>query len=167
VPDEIKMLIFSFAGVQAMLAKFLMSPKGMALDKLVVRYLGFSLLNHAFAGQAGIEPNPALLLETTGRRSGVRRSVVLPYFDVLGSTVVVGSKGGMPTDPFWVENLRAKPQASAIVSRRRRQLTARVAQGEERQRLWQCLTERVPTYAEYQELARAHREIPVLILSFE
>ena len=80
-----------------MLNEFLMSPRGLALDKVIVRWLGFSLVNRVFARQAGIEPNPGLLLETTGRRSGKRRAVVLPYFERDGKLLVVGSRGGAPT----------------------------------------------------------------------
>ncbi len=147
-----------------MLSKFLMSPRGFALDRLIVRWLGFSLINHVFARQAGIEPNPSILLETRGRRTGHRRPVVLPYFEIDGKLLVVGSKGGAPTDPYWVENLRQQPRITMVLNRRRVSVSARVAEGDERAQLWPKLTERVPTYAQYQELAQAHREIPVVVL---
>ena len=59
------------------LTKLLMSDAGLALDRLLVRVTGESLLNRVFARQAGFAPQPALLLETRGRKSGARRRAVL------------------------------------------------------------------------------------------
>ena len=41
------------------------------------------------------------------------RTVVLPYFSAgKGRVAIVGSRGGMPTDPHWALNLRADPNAT-------------------------------------------------------
>lgn len=146
------------------LMKLLMSPAGLAFDRWLVRFSGESLLNRVFARQAGYPPQPALLLETRGRRSGAMRQVVLPWFLIDGKWVVVGSKGGMPTDPAWVGNLRAEPRVGVYVARRHHQAVAHVAGGAERQALWSELVTRVPTYAHYQSLTS--REIPVVVLEF-
>lgn len=142
--------------------KLLMSPAGLAFDRALVRFTGHSLLNRVFARQAGFEPQPALLLQTRGRRSGQARQAALPYFRIGGKLLVVGSKGGMPTDPAWVTNLRADPAVSAWITRRRHDGRARVATGDERAELWAELVARVPTYAHYQSLTT--REIPVVVL---
>ena len=78
------------------LTKLLMSDAGLAFDRLLVRVTGESLLNRVFARQAGFAPQPALLLETRGRKSGARRRAVLPWFRIGDKLMVVGSKGGMP-----------------------------------------------------------------------
>lgn len=142
--------------------QLLMSPAGLAFDRALVRLTGESLLNRVFARQAGFDPQPALLLETRGRKSGARRRAVLPWFRIDGKLLVVGSKGGMPTDPAWVTNLRAEPSVAVWIRRRRHTARARVAAGEERATLWAELVRRVPTYAHYQSLTT--REIPVVIL---
>ena len=49
----------------------------------------------------------ALLLRTTGAKSGLPRFSPLIYGDIGGEVVIVGSKGGAPTHPFWVSNIRA------------------------------------------------------------
>ena len=77
---------------------------------------------------------------------------------------VVGSRGGMPTDPQWVHNLRASPACTVRQARRARPVHARVAEGDERARLWKEISQRAPVYLEYQERARKHREIPVVVL---
>jgi deazaflavin-dependent oxidoreductase (nitroreductase family) len=145
-----------------MLLKLMMTPAGMAFDKFLVRWLGFSWLCILFAKNSGFPPRPALLLVTTGRRSGKERSSVLPYFEVGKTRFIIGSKGGAPTDPLWVENLRAKPAVRIFVGGRSRPVTARIAAGAERETLWQEVVRMVPTYAGYQSLTT--REIPVVIL---
>lgn len=140
----------------------LMSPAGLAFDRFLVRWTGRSLLNPIFARQAGFEPQPALLLRTTGRRSGRRREAALPYFEIAGKRLLLGSKGGAPTDPAWVTNLRANPEVEYFVARRRHRARARVAVGAERVPLWEELVRRVPTYAHYQTLTT--RELPVVVL---
>ena len=146
----------------SLLMKILMSPSGLSFDRALVRWTGESLLNRVFARQAGFAPQPALLLETRGRRSGTARQAVLPWFRIDGKLMVVGSKGGMPTDPAWVSNLREHPDVNVYIARKRHAARARIATGEERAALWTALTARVPTYAHYQSLTT--REIPVVIL---
>lgn len=148
----------------AQLTRLLMSPAGLAFDRMLVRLTGESLLNRVFARQAGFPPQPALLLETRGRVSGLRRRAVLPWFLIDGKWVIVGSKGGMPTDPSWVDNLRADPAVGIHVARRYHRALARVTSGPERETLWAELIARVPVYAHYQSLTT--REIPVVVLDF-
>ena len=144
------------------LLQILMSPAGLSFDRALVRWTGHSLLNRIFARQAGFTPQPALLLETRGRRSGARRQAALPYFRIDGKLLIVGSKGGMPTDPAWVTNLRSEPAVRVWIARKPMNARARVASGEERTALWTELLARVPTYAHYQSLTT--REIPVVVL---
>ena len=73
------------------LMKLLMSPSGLAFDRALVRWTGESLLNRVFARQAGFAPQPALLLQTRGRRSGTPRQAVMPWLRIDGKRVVVGS----------------------------------------------------------------------------
>ncbi len=106
---------------------------------------------------------PVLLLETTGRRTGRRRSVLLIYVSDGERLVVAGSHGGRHDDPAWVENLRADPRAVVALDGRRRAVRARPAEPDERARLWAAL-DRVNDgqYTRYQAITR--REIPVIVL---
>jgi len=145
-----------------MLLKLMLTPRGLAFDRFLVKWTGHSLLNRLFARNTGFEPQPALLLVTRGRKSGEPRSVALPYFVLEGKLMVVGSKGGAPTDPFWVQNLRANPEVKIYIRRKPRNTRARIAEGEERARYWKRLTEIVSSYREYEQ--RTDRQIPVVIL---
>tara|TARA_R110002110_G_scaffold96839_1_gene249038 strand:- start:6088 stop:6534 length:447 start_codon:yes stop_codon:yes gene_type:complete len=145
-----------------MIQRFVMSPAGLALDRFLVRWTGFSLTTWVFARASGFAPGPVLYLETTGRRSGRTRGVVVPYFDRDGQRLLVASKGGAPTDPYWAMNLRANPDALVRIRRRPQPVRARFLDGEERARVWEELKVEVPTYAHYESLTT--REIPVIAL---
>jgi deazaflavin-dependent oxidoreductase (nitroreductase family) len=125
--------------------KFALSPAGAAIDRFCVRWIGHSPVNWVFSRGSG-------------------GSVVLPYFPAGEAIAVVGSRGGMPADPHWVLNLRADGDCGIRLRRRAQRVRARIATGDERATLWKSITERAPIYLEYEERARGHREIPVIIL---
>jgi deazaflavin-dependent oxidoreductase (nitroreductase family) len=106
--------------------------------------------------------NLTVLLTTTGRRSGRRRTAALwayPHGDAL---VIVGSYGGSHRTPAWVLNLRTRPDATLQVGRAVRGIRAREATGDEYASLWAMVVAAYPGYRAYREWA--HREIPLVIL---
>ena len=105
---------------------------------------------------------PTLLLTTTGRKSGEPRALPLIYGESGSSYVIIASKGGAPKHPVWFLNLEAKPECELMVGAKAVTARARVAEGEERERLWKEMAEIYPPYNEYQE--RAARTIPVVVL---
>ena len=106
---------------------------------------------------------PTLLLTTTGRKSGEPRALPLIYGEAGDGFVVIASKGGLPNHPIWFLNLEASPECELMVGPRHVRALARVADGEERERLWKQMAEIYPPYVEYQERAGA-RTIPVVVL---
>ena len=106
---------------------------------------------------------PTLLLTTTGRKSGQPRALPLIYGESNGSYVIIASKGGMPDHPIWFLNLEAKPECELMVGPKAVSARARIAEGEERERLWKQMAEIYPPYDEYQQRA-APRTIPVVVL---
>jgi deazaflavin-dependent oxidoreductase (nitroreductase family) len=106
---------------------------------------------------------PTLLLTTTGRKSGEPRALPLIYGEAGDAYVVVASKGGLPEHPLWFRNLEAQPECEVQVGRKRLRARARVAEGEERERLWARMAKLYPPYDEYQQRAGA-RVIPVVVL---
>lgn len=106
---------------------------------------------------------PIALLITTGRRSGLERTVPLLYMDDGDDIVLVASQGGMPTHPEWYLNLCDDPAVEVEVRGKRSKYRARTATPEERAELWPRLVKMYKGYATYQ--ARTEREIPVVICS--
>ena len=80
-------------------------------------------------GRVGKHSNrvPALLLTTTGRRSGATRTVGLTYCRDRGDYVVVASNGGSDRSPAWLFNVEADPRVTVRVGRTVVGATARVA----------------------------------------
>ena len=105
---------------------------------------------------------PTLLLQTIGRKSGRRLIVPLIYGVFGGEWVVVGSKGGSPTDPAWYLNLQAQSEVSFQVATQAFRATWREAQGEEREKVWEYMAHHFPPYPEYQK--SAGRLIPLIML---
>jgi deazaflavin-dependent oxidoreductase (nitroreductase family) len=103
-----------------------------------------------------------LLLHHVGARSGTERVNPLAFQQVGGSYAVFASKGGAPTNPDWFHNLVAHPNVSIEVGSERHDVTARVATGEERERIWSAQKAAIPGFADYEKTAG--REIPVVVL---
>ncbi|MGO8685661.1 MAG: nitroreductase/quinone reductase family protein [Candidatus Dormibacteria bacterium] len=114
----------------------------------------------------GIIGVPSLLLHTTGRRSGLRRTTVLVYGRDRDRLVVVASNYGGDHDPAWLGNVRAHPRVEVQVARRRFPAEARVvAPGDaDHPRLF-ALMNRVnrDRYTQYQ--AGTARPIPLVVLA--
>jgi F420H(2)-dependent quinone reductase len=103
-----------------------------------------------------------LLLTTTGRRSGKRRTVPLSFLADGDAYVVVGSRGGSPRHPSWYLNLEADPEVEVQIGRVHERRRARRADPEEAGRLWPKVLARAPGYGKYR--ARTSREIPLVLL---
>jgi len=106
---------------------------------------------------------PTLLLTTTGRKSGKPRPLPLIYGASGDSYIVIASKGGMPSHPIWYLNLEANPACELQVASKQLSARARVAEGEEREKLWKQMAEIYPPYDDYQKNA-GQRVIPVVVL---
>jgi deazaflavin-dependent oxidoreductase (nitroreductase family) len=106
---------------------------------------------------------PVLLLTTTGRGSGTRRTATLTYFRDGEDLVVIGSFGGSDLPPAWWLNLQGDPRASVLIGGTTSMVTARAATAEERDRLWPLVTTTHPGYARYQ--GRTTRLIPIVLLT--
>jgi deazaflavin-dependent oxidoreductase (nitroreductase family) len=103
-----------------------------------------------------------ILLHTTGAKSGKERVNPLVYQADGDRYVIFASFAGSPTNPAWYHNLVAHPDVTVEVGSERFPVHARVAEGEERERLWTRQKERVSTFAEYE--SKTTRAIPVIVL---
>jgi deazaflavin-dependent oxidoreductase (nitroreductase family) len=90
-----------------------------------------------------------LLLTTTGRASGLRRSVPLIYLEWSDALVVVGSNWGRAHDPAWTDNLLANPRAVVHLGARSQDVDARLATREELAEVWPLLVKLCPVWQTY------------------
>ena len=105
---------------------------------------------------------PLLLLHHNGAKSGRERINPLAYRRDGDRLVIFGSKGGAPSHPDWYRNLVANPAAVVEVGTDTIPVVARVAGGEERERLWSDQKRDLPGFADYER--KTDREIPVVVL---
>ena len=112
---------------------------------------------------AAFAQQPLLLLTHTGAKTGKRRTSPLACFRDGNRYIVVGSKGGAPTNPDWYYNLLANPRATIEVDTERLEVTAEPASPAEREGLWAMVTERNPAFKEYEK--KTARTIPLVILT--
>ena len=105
---------------------------------------------------------PVIIVTNKGNKTGAIRKTPLMRVKDGPNYVLVGSRGGAPTNPDWVYNLRAdgnveiRDEAEVFAM-----LVREVVDAEERSRLWQLAVAAFPPYEEYQ--TRTERRIPVFI----
>jgi deazaflavin-dependent oxidoreductase (nitroreductase family) len=118
----------------------------------------------ANAGKVGgpFEGIPILLLHHKGAKTGSERVNPLAHRRDGDAFVVFASKGGAPDNPDWYHNVRANPDVEIEVGTERVPARARVAKGDERERLWSVQKQEYPGFADYE--AKTDREIPVIVL---
>jgi len=112
---------------------------GIFTTRFVDPYLRFHKWVYEWSdGRVGKHSNriPALLLTTTGRKSGLERTNGLTYCVDRGDLIVVASNGGSDRPPAWLLNLEADPRVRVRVGRHVFAATARVATAEEQAQLW-------------------------------
>jgi deazaflavin-dependent oxidoreductase (nitroreductase family) len=105
---------------------------------------------------------PLLLLNTVGAKSGRAHTTPLGYIRDAGRYVVAASNAGAPTNPAWYHNLLARPTATVELGPDRFDVRSRVAEGEERGRLFQQLAAQWPMQLDCQQ--KTSRQIPVVVL---
>jgi F420H(2)-dependent quinone reductase len=105
---------------------------------------------------------PVLLLTSTGRRSGQKRTAPVVFLAEGERYVVIGSNAGNVRTPAWSYNLQANPDAEIELRGTRKLVRARVAEGDERAELWRKVNEMYEGFDDYD--AKAPRDIAVFVL---
>ncbi|WP_164737280.1 nitroreductase/quinone reductase family protein [Georgenia sp. SYP-B2076] len=102
---------------------------------------------------------PVVIVTHRGRRTGAIRKSPLIRVVHDDTYVLVGSFGGAPRDPLWVDNLRAAPR----IRLRDRDLVidavATLLEGADRAPVWETAVRTFLPFASYQ--TRTTRELPV------
>ena len=105
----------------------------------------------------------ALRLQTTGRKSGHERSVIIGYLEDGPDLIAIAMNGWDEGHPSWWLNLQAHPDAVVrLAGRQPRPVRARPAAGQERDRLWQRWAAINPQLEAYAGLRST--DTPVVVL---
>jgi F420H(2)-dependent quinone reductase len=105
----------------------------------------------------------SLVLTTRGAKSGKERNVPLVYLRRGSNIIVIASATGQKEHPAWYLNLKAHPEATVHVGGRAIPVTAKEAEGKERDDLYE---EAVRFYSGFDIYRRrTERTIPVMVLS--
>jgi len=105
---------------------------------------------------------PVIIVTNTGNKTGAIRKTPLMRVKDGANYVLVGSQGGLPTDPVWVHNLRAKPTVEIRDHAAVQAMRVREVENEaERARLWDIAVAAFSPYAEYQK--KTTRRIPLFV----
>lgn len=107
---------------------------------------------------------PVLELTTVGRKSGNPHSIMLTSpVQQDESLVVVASRGGDDRHPAWFLNLRDNPDVEVrLLGKPKQPMRARIADADERARLWPQVIAQYKNYGSYQ--SKTDREIPLVLL---
>lgn len=101
------------------------------------------------------------LITMTGAKSGAKRIIPLMYVPYRDGVIVVGSQGGAPKSPVWVNNLIAHPDIEVQYKSKKMKLRARRASTDEKEAVWPVCCQHYPDYELYRQ--RTPRDIPVFI----
>jgi deazaflavin-dependent oxidoreductase (nitroreductase family) len=105
---------------------------------------------------------PFMMLTTTGRKTGQRRTTPVLYLQDETGLIVIASFGGNDMHPAWYLNLEQCPRAEVIVKGEQRRVIAHKLTPEEKEVIWPRLVQLHPQFETYQQ--RTHREIPLIRL---
>lgn len=108
------------------------------------------------------EGAPVLILHSKGAKSGLERLNPLMYREEGDLIMIFASKAGAPDNPDWYHNIKANPDASIEVGAETRSVRARIADGSERDGIWERHKSAWPQFAEYER--NTDRTIPVVVL---
>ena len=121
----------------------------------------------ANAGRVGgpFEGRTLLLLHHRGAKTGIERINPVAYQRLSEDSVAVfASKGGAPTNPDWYYNVVANPHVTVELGTDTFPAKARIAEGAERESIWERQKRDSPRFAEYEKKTEGIRDIPVVVL---
>jgi deazaflavin-dependent oxidoreductase (nitroreductase family) len=141
-----------------MAGEYIPSPSDWVREQ-VERYEGSNGKEATTLRETGL---PVIIVTNTGNKTGAIRKTPLMRVKDGNNYVLVGSRGGAPTNPVWVYNLRANPDVqirdeATVTSMRVRE----VQDANERARLWGLAVAAFPPYADY--ATKTRRTIPVFL----
>ena len=111
-----------------------------------------------------LKGHPLLIMISTGAKTGEPRRSILTYSRDGDDYIVAGTKGGGPTDPLWLNNVRRNPGVEIEVAGQIMKARATIAEGAERDRMWDQHVATNPWFGDY-PAKTGGRIIPVVRLT--
>ncbi len=140
------------------MAEYIPSPAEWVRDQVEL-YEGSGGADGTTLRETGL---PVIIVTNRGNKTGAIRKTPLMRVSDGDNYVLVASRGGAPTHPVWVYNLRSDASVEIRDEADVYTMTVReVEDDDERARLWDIAVGAFPPYAEYQE--RTTRKIPVFL----
>ncbi len=102
------------------------------------------------------------LVETTGRKTGKKRTIPIACYPHKNSIAVSASNSGSDKNPAWYLNMVANPEIAVRLGREQFKAYAEVVPDEEREELWQRIVNNNKHQGEY--LEQTQRKIPLVWL---
>ncbi len=138
----------------------------MPMNKTLMKVIGIvhTSLYKASGGRLtrNMRGSELVLLTTTGRHSGKKRTSPLFGLADGDNWTLIASQGGHHEHPHWYLNLRDNPEVELQVGSKTMHMRAETAVGGERDRLWSKMGMMYDGYNDYQKLT--DRVIPVVVL---
>ena len=115
---------------------------------------------------ATMQGDPVIVVTMRGARSGKLRKVALMRIERGGVYAIGASAGGQARNPSWFHNLVANPTVQLQDGPDRLLMTARVAEGDERESWLAYTDELYPFFAGMRDRAAetSNREVPLILL---
>ncbi|HVW40020.1 MAG TPA: nitroreductase/quinone reductase family protein [Amycolatopsis sp.] len=106
-----------------------------------------------------------VILTTVGARSGREQQIPVCVREDGGDLIIAASAGGQARHPQWYANIVASPVIGVeYLGERYRAEVTTVANGPDRDRLFQMMSEEITGIYGYQDKCRDHRQIPIMRL---
>lgn len=153
--------------VQRLIRRFAASGPGSFFFARVLHHIDrpiFKLTRGRHTLASLVSGLPVVMLTTTGAKSGRERTVPVLGLPTADGLAVIASNYGQRKHPAWYHNLKANPEGRVTVDGQTRTFRARIAEGEERQRIWDQGLRVYPGWSQYERRA-SHRRIAVFVLS--
>ena len=120
----------------------------------------YKLTGGRFGSEMG--ENKILLLTTRGRKSGLKFTTPLGYFDHEDGYLIIASNGGNSNHPDWYLNLKSDPQVNIQIKDQALTARAEILNDNSRAPIWKRIVAEAPQYGDYED--RSDRLIPVVWL---
>ena len=143
---------------------FARTPVGDWFVKRVAPRIDPPLLRLTGGRVSSVYPVPAMLLTTTGAKSGQPRTLPLLYVTDGDRLILMASNYGGKSHPAWYRNLVANPKVEVLAGKHSGTYTAsQIMDPAERERAWALALELYAGYGDYQKRA-GDRTIPLVRL---